>query len=57
MVRIVTNETKLVRMRRPDGRKFLLRVPAEHVQRVEDLADGELGDRSIILDERLLEKK
>jgi hypothetical protein len=30
----------LVRMRRPDGRKFLLRVPGEHLQRVMD--DGQL---------------
>lgn len=50
----MTDETKLVRMRRPDGREFLLRVPAEHLGRVEDLADS---DKSIILGEPLLEKK
>lgn len=39
----------LVRMRRPDGREYLLRVPGEHLQRVMDLANGEFGDPSIIL--------
>ncbi len=40
----------LVRMRRPDGREYLLRVPGEHLQRLVDLACGEFGDPSIILD-------
>lgn len=42
-------ETALVRMRRPDGTEFLLRVPGEHLQRVMDLANGEFWDRSIVL--------
>jgi hypothetical protein len=37
----------LVRVRRPDGREFLLRVPGEHLQRVMDLAAGEFGDKTI----------
>ena len=40
----------LVRVRRPDGKETLLRVPGEHLQRVMDLACGEFGDPSIILD-------
>jgi hypothetical protein len=44
----VTDEM-LVRMRRPDGRQFLLRVEGEHLQRVMDLANGEFGDASIQL--------
>lgn len=48
----------LVRIRRPDGREILLRVPGEHLQRVMDLAAGEFGDKSIILGgPRLVEKK
>jgi hypothetical protein len=39
----------LVRVRRPDGRETLLRVPDEHLQRVMDLANGEFGDQSILL--------
>ena len=37
-------------MRRPSGAQFLLRVPDEHLQRVRDLASGEFGDKSILLD-------
>lgn len=37
----------LVRMKRPDGSSYLLRVPGEHLQRVMDLANGEFGDPSI----------
>ncbi len=40
----------IVRIRRPDGSEGLLRVSAEHLQRLMDLANGEFGDRSIILD-------
>lgn len=43
-------ETILVRVRKPDGQEILLRVPGEHLQRVMDLAVGEYGDKSIILD-------
>jgi hypothetical protein len=39
----------LVRVRRPDGKTILLRVPGEHLQRVMDLANGEFGDTSIDL--------
>lgn len=39
----------LVRIRRPDGKETLLRVPGEHLQRVMDLAVGEFGDKSIVL--------
>lgn len=38
----------LVRVRRPDGKETLLRVPGEHLQRVLDLANGEFGDKSIL---------
>lgn len=38
----------LVRIRRPDGRETLLRVPGEHLQRVLDLAAGEFGDRTVL---------
>jgi hypothetical protein len=37
----------LVRVKRPDGKEILLRVPEEHLQRVMDLASGEFGDKSI----------
>jgi hypothetical protein len=47
----------IVEMRRPDGRTFLLRVPAEHLQRVLDLANGEFGDKSIQLGGPNLPKK
>lgn len=40
----------LVRVRRPDGKETLLNVPDEHLQRVMDLAVGEFGDPSILLD-------
>ncbi len=40
----------LVRMRRPNGSTFDLAVPIEHLQRVMDLANGEFGDKSIVLD-------
>lgn len=39
----------LVRLRRPDGRSVVVRVPGEHLQRVMDLACGEFGDPSIVL--------
>jgi hypothetical protein len=38
----------LVRLRRPDGTEKILRLPAEHMQRVMDLAAGEFGDPTII---------
>lgn len=41
-------ETFLMRVRRPDGSEKVIRVPAEHLQRVMDLASGEFGDPSII---------
>lgn len=41
-------ESILVRVRRPDGSEKTLRMPAEHLQRVMDLATGEFGDPSII---------
>lgn len=47
----------LVRVRRPDGRTFLLRVPGEHLQRVMNLANGEFGDKSILLGGPELVKK
>lgn len=47
----------LVRMRRPDGRTFLLRVPGEHLQRVMDLVNGEFGDKSIDLGGPTLKEK
>lgn len=50
-VRNVLPDDALVRLRRPDGRTFLLRVPGEHLQRVMDLAVGEFGDKSIVLGE------
>lgn len=37
----------LVRLRRPDGRETIVRVPGEHLQRLMDLANGEFGDTSI----------
>lgn len=47
---VVNDGTFLVRVRRLDtGKETLLRVPAEHLQRVMDLANGEFGDPSIIL--------
>lgn len=33
----------VVRMRRPDGREYLLRVPAEHLDRLIELAAAEFG--------------
>lgn len=46
----MSEDVALVRMRRPDGREFFLRVPGEHLQRVMDLACGEFGDPSIVID-------
>jgi hypothetical protein len=46
----VDDDSFLVRLRRPDGTEALVRVPGEHLQRVMDLANGEFGDKSIILD-------
>ena len=43
------DEKLIVRMRRPDGRVTRVLVPAEHLQRVMDLANGEFGDPSIDL--------
>jgi hypothetical protein len=37
----------MVRMTRPDGRSYLLRVPGEHLDRLMALAAGEFGDTSI----------
>jgi hypothetical protein len=45
---VVSDETFLVRVRRQDGSEKILRVPAEHLQRVMDLACGEFGDPSIV---------
>jgi hypothetical protein len=45
---VVSGETFLVRVRRQDGSEKILRVPAEHLQRVMDLACGEFGDPSIV---------
>lgn len=45
----MTDDAALVRMRRPDGTEVLVRVPAEHLQRLMDLANGEFGDKSILL--------
>lgn len=39
----------IVRLRRPDGREVKCRVPGEHLQRLMDLANGEFGDKSILL--------
>lgn len=44
----LSGETFLVRVRRPDGSEKILRLPAEHLQRVMDLAAGEFGDPSIV---------
>lgn len=41
---------KLVRIKRSDGTTFLLAVPEEHVQRVIELAKGDFGDKSVVLD-------
>lgn len=38
----------IVRVRRPDGKETWLRVPAEHWERVVELAEGEFGDKSIL---------
>lgn len=44
------DDSFLLRLRRRDtGVETLLRVPAEHLQRVMDLANGKFGDPSIIL--------
>ena len=40
----------LIRLKRPDGSIKWLRVPAEHWPRVLELANGEFGDKSILLD-------
>lgn len=42
-------DSALVTVTRPDGIRVVLRVPAEHMQRVMDLANGEFGDPSIDL--------
>jgi hypothetical protein len=39
----------LMRLKRPDGTVKLVKFPAEHLQRVMDLANGEFGDPSIDL--------
>jgi hypothetical protein len=46
---MAVDDSALVRIRRPDGSSFLLRVPGEHLQRVMDLANGEFGDKTIDL--------
>jgi hypothetical protein len=45
----IPTDEALVHMKRPDGSRFLLRVPGEHLQRVMDLANGEFGDPSVDL--------
>jgi len=45
----LNDDSILVRLRRPDGRETIVRVPGEHLQRVMDLANGEFGDTSIDL--------
>jgi len=53
-----TDDSFLVRLRRPDGKETLVRVPGEHLQRVMDLANGEFGDKTIHLDRpKLVESK
>lgn len=48
----------LARLRRPDGTEVLVSIPEEHFQRVMGLANGEFGDKSIILGgPRLVETK
>ena len=42
------NDPILVRVRRPDGSEKILKVPAEHLDRLLALAEGEFGDKSII---------
>ena len=42
-------EDLLAILRRPDGSVKVIRIPAEHIQRVMDLANGEFGDKSIEL--------
>lgn len=39
----------IVKMIRPDGHEYYLRVPGEHVQRLIDIAAGEFG---VIVEER-----
>jgi len=41
-------ESILVRVRRPDGSEKIIRMPAEHLQRVMNLACGEFGDKTIV---------
>lgn len=38
-----------VRIKRPDGSRFLLLVPLDHLDRVMALAEGEFGDKNIEL--------
>lgn len=39
-----------VRLKRPDGKITEMKIQDEHLQRVMDLANGEFGDKSILLD-------
>ena len=45
---VVAGEVCLVRCRRPDGKETILKVPAEHLDRLIALASGEFGDKSIL---------
>lgn len=45
---IAPGEAAFVRVRRPDGSEKILKVPAEHLDRLLALAAGEFGDKSII---------
>lgn len=47
----------LVYLKRPDGSVKVIRVPAEHWERVVDLAGGEFGDTSIDLGGPVLPKE
>jgi hypothetical protein len=47
----------LVMLKRPDGTVKVVRVPAEHWERVVELASGEFGDKSILLGGPELTKK
>lgn len=43
-----TPQDALVRVRRPDGKETVLRVPREHLERVKALAEGDPPDLSIL---------
>ena len=48
MIRVGPDEC-MMRLKRADGSTKLVKFPAEHLQRVMDLANGEFGDKSIDL--------